>query len=124
MAKKSELIAFRKRFDTASDMVSWISSQINDWFQAPQPVMALALKLFHKVNLEPINVMAHKLILDCIYLTFNGLGYRLTIRELVKKSDDIIGIKVRPEPHKWARPYMDVICDTLNCLPSDLPMRT
>ena len=84
MAKKSELVAFRKQFDTASDMVSWLASEINDWFQAPQPVMALALKLFHKVNLEPINVMAHKLILDCIYLTFNGLGYRLTIRELVK----------------------------------------
>lgn len=121
--KKNKVAEFRSQFDRADDMVRWIGQQINDWFNAPTSVVSLSLKLFHKFNLEPINVIPHKLAIDCLYITYNALGYRITVRELERKTEEIIGFKVRPEPKKWVEPFTDVICEMLNCELSDLPLR-
>jgi len=123
MPKKTKPAAyFKQQFESYDDMVQYIISSIVEDEGAAHFVMTHCLELFNHVY-PHVSMLHHKLVVDCIYITCNALGIKITSRAMQDTTKRLFGFNIRPEPFKWAVPFIPTISAMLKCEIHDLPLR-
>ena len=84
--------------------------------QIPVPVVEKAKELHETMLKHPLwdnRRTPHGLLVDCLYITANRNGHKITVKKMVEVSKKVLEISTQPRPREWTDAYSFVVEEVL-----------